>query len=174
MVDKKKKKPTSEEAAAPPPGAEVNNEDFQFVLKALLAAYESILEQQLNLAKNPAELEKEAESRPPNAKDELAQANRIFEKFLTEEVALRMIPSETRHHLGPIENWRWVLAAPALLFCVWMAGLSRAANLPRVELLPVRVLALCPGDGGAAGSVSSDCGRSPRFPIPGGSAGRCI
>jgi hypothetical protein len=109
MVDKKKKKPTSEEAAAPPPGAEVNNEDFQFVLKALLAAYESILEQQLNLAKNPAELEKEAESRPPNAKDELAQANRIFEKFLTEEVALRMIPSETRHHLGPIENWRWCL-----------------------------------------------------------------
>ena len=74
MFDKKSKKPTQEDAAVRPPAVEVNNDDFQYVLKALLAVYEPILEQQLNLAKNPAELEKEAESRPPNAKDELAQA----------------------------------------------------------------------------------------------------
>ena len=88
---------------------ELNNPDFQFVLKALLAAYEPILEQQVKLANNPAELEKEAKSWPSNFNDEKSQGNEIFAKFLTEDVALRMVPSAARAKLGSIENWQWCL-----------------------------------------------------------------
>ena len=109
MADNGKKK-SPQEAAAPPPAAEINNQDFQYVLKALLAAYQPILEQQLDLAKNPAELNKQAESGPPNCADEIAEANRIFGKFFSEDVVLRMIPPQARTQLGPIENWRWCLA----------------------------------------------------------------
>jgi len=109
MTDKGEKK-AAREAAAPPPSAEIQNQDFQFVLKALLAAYQPILEQQLNLAKNPEELKKEAQSTPPNCADEIAEANAIFGKFFTEDVALRMVPQQGRAQLGPIENWRWCLA----------------------------------------------------------------
>src|SRR5215472_4154361 len=102
MTDQEKNR--SQEIAA-----EMHNEDFQFVLKALLEAYQPILEQQLNLARNPQELQREAENRPPNCADEIAEAHRIFERFFTEEVALRMIPAAQRERLGPIENWRWCL-----------------------------------------------------------------
>jgi hypothetical protein len=103
MTDQKKSKPPQEVAA------EMHNENFQFVLKALLQAYQPILEQQLSLAKNPQELQKEAEKTSPNCADEIAEANRIFGKFFTEDVALRMIPAQNRNQLGPIENWRWCL-----------------------------------------------------------------
>jgi len=104
MADQEEKNPT-QEAAAPPP--EINNQDFQFVLRALLAAYQPVLEQQLNLVKSPEELTKLAESRPPNCADEIAEANRIFDNFFSEEVAIRMVPAKDRERLGPIENWRW-------------------------------------------------------------------
>jgi hypothetical protein len=106
MPDQEKSKPPQADAT-PPAVPELHSEDFQFVLRALLAAYQPILEQQLNLAKNPEQLKKEAESRQPNCADELAEANRIFAKFFTEEVALRSIPATGRQQLGPIENWRW-------------------------------------------------------------------
>ena len=48
--------PQAPQTSAP----ELNNPDFQFALKALLAAYQPVLEHQLHLAKNPEELEKEA------------------------------------------------------------------------------------------------------------------
>jgi len=56
MPDKEKKQQAqaANESIAP----ELNKPDFQIVLKALLAAYQPILEQQLNLAKNPQELKK--------------------------------------------------------------------------------------------------------------------
>jgi hypothetical protein len=56
MPDKEKKQQAqaANESTAP----ELNNPDFQVVRKALLAAYQPILEQQLNLAKNPQELKK--------------------------------------------------------------------------------------------------------------------
>src|SRR5262249_48323024 len=60
-------------------------------------------------AKAPEELKKEAESRPPSCEEELTLANRIFEKFLTEEVALRSLPPEGRQLLGPVDQWRWGL-----------------------------------------------------------------
>src|SRR5271169_3222524 len=93
MADKKKSTPQQE--PPPPPSGEINNPDFQFVLKALLAVYQPILEEQLNLAKSPEDLEKQAQQKPLNAKEEFRQASLFFEKFLTEDVALRMIPNET-------------------------------------------------------------------------------
>lgn len=99
MTDAEKE--AAPEAAAPPPSAEkTHNEDFQFVLKALLAAYQPILEQQLKLAKNPEELKKQVEGRPPNCADEIAEANAIFGKLFTEDVALRMIPQQGRAQLN--------------------------------------------------------------------------
>lgn len=102
-----KKQPKEE--ASPVEREEIHNEDFQFVLKALLAAYQPILEEDLRRAKAPEELKREAESKPPSCEDELALANRIFDKFVTEEVAVRLLPPEGRQQLGPIDRWRWCL-----------------------------------------------------------------
>lgn len=107
MADDPKKKQAPEAAA--PPSAETQSPDFQAILKALLAAYQPILEQQLNLAKNPDALRKEAGDTPPDCAAEIEQANAIFGKFFTEDIALRMIPAANRSQLGPIENWRWCL-----------------------------------------------------------------
>jgi len=86
---------------------EIHNEDFQFVLKQLLAAYQPILEEELRRVRAPEELKKEAEAGPPSCEDEMALANRIFGKFFTEEVAVRLLPEEGRKEFGPIEQWRW-------------------------------------------------------------------
>ena len=88
---------------------EIHNEDFQFVLKALLGAYQPILEEDLRRAQAPEQLKDEAEKKPPSCDDELALANRIFEKFFTEEVAVRLLPVEGRELLGPIDRWQWCL-----------------------------------------------------------------
>jgi hypothetical protein len=88
---------------------EIHNDDFQFGLKELLSAYQPILEEDLKRATAPEQLKKEAVEKPPSCDDELALANRIFEKFLTEEVAVRLLPAEGRELLGPIERWRWCL-----------------------------------------------------------------
>lgn len=88
---------------------ELHNEDFQFVLKALLAAYQPILEQELKLAGDPAALSKQAEGGPPDCEVEIARANQIFGKFFTEEVAVRMLPADARRMLGPVDQWRWCL-----------------------------------------------------------------
>jgi hypothetical protein len=88
---------------------EIHSEEFQFVLKALLAAYQPAVEQDLNRAKNPDQLTKEAESKPPSCEDEIALANQIFGKFFTEEVAVRMLPPEGRRQLGAVADWRWCL-----------------------------------------------------------------
>ena len=86
---------------------ELQSEDFQFVLKALLAAYQPVLEEQLKLAGDAAGLSRQAAGGPPNCEAEIALANRIFGAFLTEEVALRTLPAEARKILGPAEQWRW-------------------------------------------------------------------
>jgi hypothetical protein len=112
MADKEKPQP-------PQTAPELNNPDFQFVLKALLAAYQPILEQQLSLAKDPEALQKEAQNHPPNCADEFALADALFRKFLNEDVALRMLPPEGRKQLGPIENWRWCWQH---IFCCFVFG----------------------------------------------------
>ena len=101
------KKPSPAEETESSEHQEIHSEDFQFVLKHLLAAYQPILEEDLKRAKSPEELKKEAESKPASCEDEVTLANRIFETFVTEEVAVRLLPEEGRKQLGPIENWRW-------------------------------------------------------------------
>ena len=88
---------------------EIRDPDFQFGLRALLAAYQPILEEELQRLKDPDALTKEAETHLSNCDDEIALANRIFDKFFTAEVALRILPPEARELLGPIERWRWCL-----------------------------------------------------------------
>jgi hypothetical protein len=101
------KKPSRAEEAAPNEHEEIHSKDFQFVLKHLLASYQPVLEEDLKRAKAPEELKKEAESKPASCEDEIALANRIFDRFVTEEVAVRLLPEEGRKLLGRIENWRW-------------------------------------------------------------------
>jgi hypothetical protein len=101
------KKPSRAEETESSEHEEIHSEDFQFVLKHLLAAYQPILEEDLKRAKAPEELKKEAESKPASCEDEVTLANRIFDRFVTEEVAVRLLPEEGRKQLGPIENWRW-------------------------------------------------------------------
>jgi hypothetical protein len=93
----------------PGPGEpdDVIDEDFQFVLRELLGAYQPILEEELRRAGQPDELAREALAKPPNCDDELELGDRIFSKFFSEEVAVRLLPAEARQQLGPIERWRW-------------------------------------------------------------------
>jgi hypothetical protein len=95
----------SDQSTAP----ELNNPDFQYVLKALLEAFEPALEQQLRLAKDPQQLQQEAQGDLRNCGDEFAEANTFIGKFLTDDVARRLIPEKYRAQLGPVENWRWCL-----------------------------------------------------------------
>ena len=65
---------TTDQSNAP----ELSNPDFQHVLEALLAAYQPVIEQQLNLAKNPQQLQKEAQNAPPDCAREFAEADALF------------------------------------------------------------------------------------------------
>jgi hypothetical protein len=89
--------------------ADDRDPDFQFALKALLGAYQPILEQELARSKDPEALEKEAEAHPANCEDEITQTSQILDRFFTEEVAVRLLPAEARELLGPVERWRWCL-----------------------------------------------------------------
>ena len=67
---------------------ELNNPDFQYVLKALLAVYQPILEQQLNLTRDPAELQRQAEAiSSRTCAQEFEEAYSMFGKFLNEDTA---------------------------------------------------------------------------------------
>src|ERR1035437_217214 len=105
MADKEKPQPPQADAVAPA-APELNNPDFQVALKALLAAYQPVLEQQLNLIKNPQELQKQVQTSRTCA-DEFAEAYALFQKFFTEDVAQRLLPAQARELLGPIDQWRW-------------------------------------------------------------------
>ena len=89
------------------PDDELGDPDFQFVLKELLATYKPLLKEDLDLAGAPKKLEQEARDNPPDCAKEFAAANELFGKFLTEEVAIRLLPEDGRRLLGPIEQWRW-------------------------------------------------------------------
>ena len=116
MTDNEKSKPAQKEVVAPAP-SEWGNPNFQAVLKALLDVYQPILEQQLSLAKNPAELQKQAEViESRTCAEEFREAHAMFEKFLTEETALRLLPAQAKELLGPAEEWRWCLQH--ILCCV--------------------------------------------------------
>ena len=87
---------------------ETQGKDFQFVLKELLAAYQPILEEELKRAKSPNQLEDEA-AEVRRCEEELELANRIFEPFTSEKVALAYLPEEARKLLGEPARWRWCL-----------------------------------------------------------------
>ena len=108
MADEKPNPNTGAEGTTPP-ADELQSPDFQFVLKALLDAYQPVLEQELKRTRNPDELRKEAAAHPPRCEDEIELANRILGKFFNEETALRAIPAEARQALGSPEQWRWCL-----------------------------------------------------------------
>ncbi len=105
----KDEKESLKEGLDPIDPEEIHNEDFQFVLRELLGAYQPILQEELERAKAPERLKKEALEKPPSCEDELALANRIFERFFTEEVAVRLLPEEGRKLLDPVDRWRWCL-----------------------------------------------------------------
>lgn len=87
-----------------------NDPDFQAGLQALLAVYRPILEQQLKLARNPDELQKQAQALSSRTcAQEFEDAHATFSKFLNEETAMRLLPPQARELLGPIEQWRWCL-----------------------------------------------------------------
>lgn len=106
MADKEKPQPAQTDTAAPA-AAELNNPDFQDALKSLLAAYQPIFEQQLNLIKNPQELQKQMQTGQSSCAQEFAEAHALFQKFFTEDVAQRLLPPQARELLGNIEQWRW-------------------------------------------------------------------
>ena len=90
--------------------AELNNPDFQYALKALLAVYQPILEQQLNLTRDPEELQKQAEAiSSRSCAQEFEEAYSMFGKFLNEDTAMRLLPPQAKKILGPVEQWRWCL-----------------------------------------------------------------
>src|SRR5713226_1845980 len=100
MAEKEKHQPPQKDAVAPD-APELNNPDFQVALKALLAVYQPILEQQLNLAKNPAELQKQAEATASRTcAEEFREAYAMFEKFLADETAIRILPVQAKELLG--------------------------------------------------------------------------
>jgi hypothetical protein len=109
MPDKPKDKATPP-AAASAAAQDFNNPDFQAGLTALLAVYQPILEQQLNLAKNPAELQKQAQAASSRTcAQEFEEAYAMFGRFLNEDTAMRLLPPQARELLGPIDQWRWCL-----------------------------------------------------------------
>jgi len=108
-MKKEEKKQASEESTTLDESDEIPEKDFQFVLKQLLGAYQPILEEELRRAQSPDQLEKESAAHPPTCEDEFELANRIFEKFFNEEVAVRLLPPEGRELLGPVAEWNWCL-----------------------------------------------------------------
>ncbi len=109
MPDKEKTQP-AESGAGAPSAPQMNNPDFQAALKALVAIYQPILEQQLSLAKNPDELEKQAQvTASRTCADEFKEAYAMFGKFVTEDTAMRLLPVQAKELLGPADQWRWCL-----------------------------------------------------------------
>ena len=88
--------------------SDFNNPDFQAGLKALLAVYQPFMENDLKLAKNPDELQRQAEALSSRTcAQEFEEAYAMFSKFLNEDTALRLLPPQARELLGPVERWRW-------------------------------------------------------------------
>ena len=108
MPDKEKDKAKATAASAA--AQDIGNPDFQAGLRALLAVYQPFLEQQLNLAKNPDELQKQAQADSSRTcAQEFEEAYAMFGKFLNEDTAVRLLPPQAREVLGPIDQWRWCL-----------------------------------------------------------------
>jgi hypothetical protein len=96
-------------SSSPSDFREVNSENFQFALEKLIAAYRPVIENELNLFKAPSVQDATSAASSPSGEEEIQIASHIFESFMTEEVAARLLPEAARESLGPVENWRWCL-----------------------------------------------------------------
>ncbi|HLH37484.1 MAG TPA: hypothetical protein VKX41_22675 [Alloacidobacterium sp.] len=85
----------------------LQDQDFQAVLNAFLAAYRPFLEKESSLAASAAALIKESQAHPPTCDDEINTAVALFERFYTKDVALRVLPDEGRQVLGNPDQWEW-------------------------------------------------------------------
>jgi hypothetical protein len=81
------------------------DQEFRFVLEALLSAYEPILTEDLKLAKSPDKVREAGDL--PDCEAEIVLANQIFGKFWNEKVAVSILPAGVRDKLGPVERWQW-------------------------------------------------------------------
>ena len=97
---------------------ELDDEDFQFVLNELLAATSRSSRRRSSGARSRSAEEGRA-AHPPSCEDELQLAERIFERFCTEKVALRLLPPEAREQLGSVEQ---VAVVPRHIRCCIMFG----------------------------------------------------
>ena len=88
MAEKSKRKSAGDQGSSV---SEVDNPDFDFVYKALVAAYQSLDTEGKSVA-------------------ESGNADSIFGKFFSDENAEFMISSANRGQIGSIENWRSCIA----------------------------------------------------------------
>jgi hypothetical protein len=102
---------------------DINNENFQFVLKELLKAYKPVMEEDLHRVEDIELLKRELEKNPPSCEDEIRLADRLFQPFTREEIALRLIDPAVREQLGSIDKWRWCLSH--LVCCLKFGWLLR-------------------------------------------------
>ncbi len=91
------------------PNGLLKTEEGQFVLSQLLKAYESVIEADLKLVKDPARLQKAAQSPREDCEDEFRLANQIFEPLFQDKVAIKMLPAQAKELLGAADQWRWCL-----------------------------------------------------------------
>ncbi len=85
---------------------ETKDQNFQLALRELLAGYQPILEEELKRVKSPEQTEV---SEIRDCEEELQLANRIFERFAAEKVALSFLPEEARKLAGETGATRWCL-----------------------------------------------------------------
>ena len=102
MADQKKNKPSQE--TPPPPGGETNNPDFQFVLNALLATYEPILEQQLHLVRNPQDLQKQIQAGQQSCAEEFARLSLSLKSSLPRMLLSGCCPPRRESSSDPSTN----------------------------------------------------------------------
>ncbi|MEO5687741.1 MAG: hypothetical protein ABIR54_10275 [Burkholderiaceae bacterium] len=88
---------------------ESDDPDFRLVLETLVDAYRPILEEDLKRAADLDALVKEADAAPPDCEAEIAAAERLFTPFVTEKMALALLPAQARELLGQTDNWRGCL-----------------------------------------------------------------
>jgi hypothetical protein len=88
---------------------EPTDPEFRTVLQFLVDAYRPVLEEDLQRASNLDALVKEADSAPPDCEAEIAAANRLFEPFVNDKMAVALLPAQAREILGGPDNWRWCL-----------------------------------------------------------------
>jgi hypothetical protein len=84
-----------------------SNDDFQFVLDALLKAYKPILEKELKQTESAKALLQSSEKNPPTCDDEIELAEGLFKRFFTPEVASRLLPAEGNQAFGAADEWSW-------------------------------------------------------------------